>query len=429
MEGRTTRDSWRFSRGDDRAASGDVVESMRLPRSMALVIFLVVFLCFFMWPYSFSFEWFDGADDDSLFSLVFRLFGLFFFLGWSIPVLGLLAALLFALFGRERLHARRGELVVKIGLFGLGFERRVRASTVGGWYYDVPEAQSPHHWRGSHLVFEIKDDAQLRFGGHLTESHAGRLASRVCERLKRPNRELPAAERAPVVEPKTREALAKFKRERARAPAVPVARRTESAKSDAGIISPLALVVANVVPILGVMFLDWRVGEIMLVFWAESAVVAFWNVCKMVRIGGWATLAAGPFFIFHFGAFMAGHLLFIYGFFVADQLGEVDVTVSRVISDFSTLSIAVLALFVSHGVSFFANFLGKREYEGRTLKEQMMEPYTRILVMHLTIIFGGFLVMMFENVLPALMLLIVLKVVADVRAHLKEHESGRAAAT
>jgi hypothetical protein len=56
----------------------------------------------------------------------------------------------------------------------------------------------------------------------------------------------------------------------------------------------------------------------------------------------------------------------------------------------------------------------------------MSEPYKRIIVMHLTIIFGGFLVMMLDNKLPALVLMIVLKVGVDLRAHLGErHPEGK----
>lgn len=51
----------------------------------------------------------------------------------------------------------------------------------------------------------------------------------------------------------------------------------------------------------------------------------------------------------------------------------------------------------------------------------MGEPYKRIIVMHLTIIFGGFLSMMFGSALPALLLLIFLKVGTDLRGHLREH--------
>ena len=79
---------------------------------------------------------------------------------------------------------------------------------------------------------------------------------------------------------------------------------------------------------------------------------------------------------------------------------------------------------MSHALSFYLNFIGRREYAGRQIARQMGEPYKRIMVMHVTIIFGGFLVMALDSALPALMLLIVLKIAADVRAHVRERAGG-----
>lgn len=75
---------------------------------------------------------------------------------------------------------------------------------------------------------------------------------------------------------------------------------------------------------------------------------------------------------------------------------------------------------MSHAISFYVNFIGRREYLDGTLQKLMGEPYKRIMVMHVTIIFGGFLAMALGSPLPALMLLIVLKIGADARAHVRE---------
>ena len=51
----------------------------------------------------------------------------------------------------------------------------------------------------------------------------------------------------------------------------------------------------------------------------------------------------------------------------------------------------------------------------------MSDPYKRIFVMHLTVIFGGFIVLLLETPLAALLLLILLKIYADARAHRHQH--------
>ncbi len=76
---------------------------------------------------------------------------------------------------------------------------------------------------------------------------------------------------------------------------------------------------------------------------------------------------------------------------------------------------------MSHGVSFVTNFLGEKEYVERKVSEQMGEPYKRIVILHVTIIFGGWAIMLLGSPLPALILLIGLKTVVDLRAHRKEH--------
>ena len=76
---------------------------------------------------------------------------------------------------------------------------------------------------------------------------------------------------------------------------------------------------------------------------------------------------------------------------------------------------------MSHGVSFVTNFLGRREYKTTTVKALMTAPYKRIVVMHLTLIFGGWLIMALNSPVSALAVLVVLKTMLDLWAHRKEH--------
>ena len=84
-------------------------------------------------------------------------------------------------------------------------------------------------------------------------------------------------------------------------------------------------------------------------------------------------------------------------------------------------TLAAISLFLSHGVSFVTNFLGRREYLAVSPSEQMREPYSRVMVLHATILAGGFLIAILGTPVAALGLLVVLKTAIDVRAHLKEH--------
>jgi hypothetical protein len=189
--------------------------------------------------------------------------------------------------------------------------------------------------------------------------------------------------------------------------------------------SGLALLGANLVPLAGVLLLDWRLGDVMTLFWAENAVIGFYNLLKLAVVARAAIVFVGPFFLGHYGGFMAGHFLFIYYLFVRGiQATGPEAGPLAALSDlFVPLWPALLALFVSHGISFAVNFLGQREYRGRKAADQMSEPYKRIIVMHLTIIFGGWLIMLLRSPVPALILLIALKTIVDLRAHRREHRA------
>jgi hypothetical protein len=80
----------------------------------------------------------------------------------------------------------------------------------------------------------------------------------------------------------------------------------------------------------------------------------------------------------------------------------------------------VAALVASHGFSFLHNYLAGGEYRRVGLRQLMMQPYTRVLVLHIGIIGGAALVMALGSAVPALALLIVLKTAIDLAAHLAE---------
>lgn len=81
----------------------------------------------------------------------------------------------------------------------------------------------------------------------------------------------------------------------------------------------------------------------------------------------------------------------------------------------------VLALLISHGISFLANYLGKGEYGALTIKKLMNQPYKRIVLLHIAIIAGGVPIMIIGSPTPLLCILVLLKVGMDICFHLREH--------
>jgi hypothetical protein len=198
----------------------------------------------------------------------------------------------------------------------------------------------------------------------------------------------------------------------------------------AGLLKPsvLALIAANLFPLAGVIFLDWDVFPLLVLFWMENLVIGIYTVIKMLLIPSAnanraAKLSLIPFFCLHYGIFTLVHGIFVFvlfgGFFVGETTSAD--AASRNIPDYQ-LGWGGLVLLISHGVSLFRNYIGEGEYKQANLNQVMGQPYGRVVILHLTILFGGFLIMLLGSPLIGLILLVVLKTAIDIRTHLKEHE-------
>jgi hypothetical protein len=129
-----------------------------------------------------------------------------------------------------------------------------------------------------------------------------------------------------------------------------------------------------------------------------------------------------PFFCVHYGMFTAVHGAFVFSLFghsKASGLFPIKTWIETIGEQ--GLWLAVAALAASHLFSFFWNDLGRGEFRLASVAELMGKPYGRVVVLHLTILFGGFGVQALGSPVWALLLLVGLKTGIDLRAHLKEH--------
>ncbi|MHC4939341.1 MAG: DUF6498-containing protein [Planctomycetota bacterium] len=180
-----------------------------------------------------------------------------------------------------------------------------------------------------------------------------------------------------------------------------------------------ALVIANAIPLLGVALWGWPLGKIMAPYWIESAIIGAFNVVKMLMISPVGGLFLGAFFCVHFGIFMLVHGMFVAVFFVADR--AMDGGEAAPLALLALLEWEFWILLASHAFSFVLHWLLGNEREGRELHEQMMLPYGRIIVMHVTILIGGMLVLFLQEPLPVMALFVALKTAVDLAAHRREH--------
>jgi hypothetical protein len=202
--------------------------------------------------------------------------------------------------------------------------------------------------------------------------------------------------------------------------------------------SVILLVVANLIPLYGVVHWGWDLFVLMTVYWVETGIIGFFTAIRMVLAARWAGVLLLPFFGFHFGMFMGVHFVFLWALFGGEWQQKVSgAGIFAQLLVFGTgLWIACAALLLSHAASFYLNVLRPLRSAGDDprskplpLNDIMLTPYGRIVVMHVTILAGAFLLQVFKTPLAAFVLLIALKIVADVAAHVRTNFAAIDAAT
>jgi hypothetical protein len=395
---------------------------LKFKRSWIAIVVLAVFDAVFLIPAITTFQQAASAWSgfNNLFDLVGALFLTAWLMGWSIAPLAMTTILLLLLFGREVLKMRGDRLVVFIGIPGVGVEMEYAVPAMRNYRFERPVRKSAKSWRGGHLVFDYGANS-VAVGSDISGDEAIDIKHHIQDASGQTIRRGDATQAELAGEWKTRtESVAD-------STALPESFAPTVSAKPVGLASPstLALVFANLVPLAGAAFLGWDLGLVMVLYWAESAVIGFFNICKIIVIGRWASLLAAPFFAGHFGGFMAVHFLFINVLFIQGFDGDNAGDLQAVAQMFTGLWPALALLFISHALSFFMNFLGRKEYLDRTVNTQMSEPYQRIVFMHLVLIFGGGLSLVLGESTLVLMLVIIIKIWVDVRAHLNQRAKNQ----
>jgi hypothetical protein len=193
-------------------------------------------------------------------------------------------------------------------------------------------------------------------------------------------------------------------------------------------LSVLLLLGANTLPLLGVLLGGWDLVEILFAYWAENAVIGFYSLLKMIFapddtrglliiLTVFMKIFGCAFFIVHFGGFTAAHGALLYAIsreFLNMQIQPLELLyMGRYV---------VAALFLSHGYSFVVNYLIKGERNQTKGNDPMFEPYRRVIVMHVTLIFGAGCIIILGQPFFMLLILVVLKTAVDLYAHLRQRK-------
>lgn len=189
----------------------------------------------------------------------------------------------------------------------------------------------------------------------------------------------------------------------------------------------IAGVALNLVPIIGVLFWHWSAFALIFLYWLENVVVGVRTLASMlaaglsqggIKIVG--ALGMGAFFTFHYGIFCLAHgafVIFMFGGVVEaaqgnNAFGLVGV-VRSLFADQANLVVGFAAIALWQFV-IFVLFVLRGEARRASLSEIMGAPYGRIVILHVTIIFGGFVLMMLGWPIAGVVMLAVFKTIADV---------------
>lgn len=238
--------------------------------------------------------------------------------------------------------------------------------------------------------------------------------------------------------------------DRAARHAVPAA---PTAPSGLPLYLPIAIVLAsNLIPLAGVLFWGWDTFVLLMLYWLETLIIAFWTLMRILVGADFSGSFLGEvlsrlfmfaFFLVHAGGFMLGHFVFLWAFYGRDWSGKIQLTNDllkvaplefwdkMVVANSLLLPLAVS--FVGRGVAFviemaklplWKRLVGHDSIQGRSTGPLVGGLYLRIVLMHLVILGGAALAQKYGALAP-LVLLIVAKTIVDLWLFVRIDLKGR----
>jgi hypothetical protein len=180
-----------------------------------------------------------------------------------------------------------------------------------------------------------------------------------------------------------------------------------------------ALLLLNLVPAFGVLHYGWTTFDLIFLYWLENLVIGAFMILRiLVRryehpVMLVMPLFMVPFFSFHYGMFCYVHGIFVFELFGPESIKNMELlpAIPDVLRS-NHLLIGVTALSLFH-LFTWVNELVRFGPGADDIKSVTVRPYRRIIVLHITIIVGGFVITALGEPSAALLILIGLKIAFD----------------
>lgn len=183
--------------------------------------------------------------------------------------------------------------------------------------------------------------------------------------------------------------------------------------------SVILLIGTNLLPFAGVYFWGWNVMDILFLYWAETAILAFFSLLKTLFarddesglklvISKIMRVISLPVFLVYYGGFIAGLGLVLY-YLNKEIIGQ-HMEVYELL--YSTRYVLFSFIF-SYCYSFIADYMVRDKRRIARDNDPVFEIYRRILVLFFTISFGMGLTIFLGEPLYMLVALIIFKIAID----------------
>jgi len=213
------------------------------------------------------------------------------------------------------------------------------------------------------------------------------------------------------------------------------------------ILISVAAFVGNIIPLYGILYWGWDTFQLLMLYWMETAIIAFFTLLRIARLApnapqarsrasstryGEITINGRPqkasqfalvgFFALHAGAFILVHLLFLWLFFSREWLKKVHGVGSFFYELFVANYVwaALLFLIIASGVALLIESTQRLPPPASAPTEKPADPvgtivgslYLRIVIMQVAIIFGAMISGLSGSLAP-LVIVIALKTLID----------------
>jgi hypothetical protein len=185
----------------------------------------------------------------------------------------------------------------------------------------------------------------------------------------------------------------------------------------------IAAVALNLIPIIGVLFWGWSAFALIFLYWLENVVIGVRTLTSMALSGLFAqhmnpagVLFFCAFFTIHYGIFCGGHGAFVVGMFGSDQPGasfDLISTTRALLENQPGLRYGLASIVLWQVVVLILSLV-RGEIAKSDPLSLMGAPYPRIIILHVTIIFGGMLLLALNEPIAGLLVMALVKAAFDI---------------